>query len=267
MSIDINKSVKITKITNDIINQVDDLVVNEYSLKVIINGQNFAVLQCTPKSIENLVTGFLFSEGIINSKKDIEDLDVDIENAFCEITLRNKDKFFMGADSAMAQKVVTTACGRNHTINYMVVDLLGTSDDIIKPSKNYHYSYLLSLINKFNKMSETFSKTGGVHSCALADQEKIILFEEDIGRHNALDKIVGYSVLNDISLDDKILLTSGRLSSEMVTKVIKGKFGYLLSRSAPTDKAIELSKKFNLNLIGFARGNRMNIYNNITIST
>ena len=120
------------------------------------------------------------------------------------------------------------------------------------------------MVNTFSKKSELFLSTGGVHSCALCDRNNIILFEEDVGRHNALDKILGEALLNDICLEDKIIVTSGRVSSEMVIKVIKRKIPILASRSAPTNIAVDIANGFNLTLIGFARSGRMNIYSNFS---
>jgi len=103
---------------------------------------------------------------------------------------------------------------------------------------------------------------GGVHSCALCSQDEIIIFEEDIGRHNALDKILGRALLQDIDLSDKIILTSGRISSEILIKVGKRAIPVLISRAAPTNLAIEMARELNITLIGFARGEKLNIYSN-----
>jgi FdhD protein len=99
-----------------------------------------------------------------------------------------------------------------------------------------------------------------VHSAALADSEKIIFFYEDIGRHNAIDKIIGECLLGSVSTDDKIIVTSGRLSSEVLLKAAKLKIQLLISRSAPTSLSVEIAETLNITLVGFVRGQRMNIY-------
>ena len=114
---------------------------------------------------------------------------------------------------------------------------------------------------EFGKKSDIFLETGGVHSCALCSQNEIIIFEEDIGRHNALEKILGKALMDNINLTDKIVLTTGRISSEIIKKIAKRSIPVLISRSAPTDVAIDIAKKLNITLIGFARGQRMNVYN------
>ena len=105
-----------------------------------------------------------------------------------------------------------------------------------------------------------FRATGGMHSAALADREGLIIFYEDIGRHNAVDKIVGESLLRGISLKEKILLCSGRLGSEILLKAAQLQLPLLISRAAPTTLSIELAEALNITLIGFVREGRMNIY-------
>ena len=122
----------------------------------------------------------------------------------------------------------------------------------------------MDLIKEFNKSSQLFLDTGGVHSCALCDINKIIIFKEDIGRHNALDKVLGKALLEDIDFRDKIILTSGRISSEILIKTAKRQIPVIVSRSAPTSLSIDIAKKLNITLIGFARGKRMNIYSNFS---
>lgn len=119
---------------------------------------------------------------------------------------------------------------------------------------------ILNLSNKLNENSQLFKETGGVHSCALCSEEEIIMFHEDVGRHNALDKIVGEAFLKEIPFEDKILITSGRISSEMIIKTAKQRIPIIVSRSAPTELSVGIAKELGITLIGFARGRRMNIY-------
>ena len=124
-----------------------------------------------------------------------------------------------------------------------------------------NHKKILNLINSFSKKSELFLTTGGVHSSALCSENEIIYFEEDIGRHNAVDKIIGRALINGLNFSDKLVLTTGRVSSEILVKIAKHNIPILVSRSAPTSNAINIAKEKNISLIGFARGNRMNIYN------
>ena len=110
------------------------------------------------------------------------------------------------------------------------------------------------------KTSAVFKETGGVHISALCDNKKIIFFNEDIGRHNTVDKIIGKSLEKKISLKNKIILTSGRLSSEMVLKAAKQQIPLIASKSAPTELAVKLAKNLGMTLVGFVRSGRVNVY-------
>ncbi len=116
------------------------------------------------------------------------------------------------------------------------------------------------LLVTFRNISALYQETGGVHSAALSDGKDILLFSEDIGRHNAVDKLIGKAFLRSISLEDRVLLTSGRVTSEIVTKAARSRFPILVSRAAPSCMAISIAEDAGITLIGFARGDRMNIY-------
>jgi FdhD protein len=121
---------------------------------------------------------------------------------------------------------------------------------------------VLSLANDFQHHSEVYRATGGVHSAALCDSENILVFNEDIGRHNAVDKVFGECLLQDIPTDERIVVTSGRISSEILLKVAKRNIPILISKAAPTDLAIKLATDLGVTLLGFVRGKRINAYAN-----
>ncbi|MCR4435336.1 MAG: formate dehydrogenase accessory sulfurtransferase FdhD [Clostridiales bacterium] len=251
---------RIIKINREAASEEEDKIIVEYPLTLFINGVEFITLLCTPRSLKELVVGFLYSEGIISSKDDLEDIRINEASGRADVYTGNKDLYYYQGDRLNAKRTVTTACGRQKSIIYNVVDLLGTESDKIHSCVDYTADEILDLANRFNKKSELFITTGGVHSCALCDKKDFIIFEEDIGRHNALDKILGGALLRDIRLEDKMIITSGRISSEMIIKVVKSKIPVLVSRSAPTNVAVDMARKYNLRLMGFARGNRMNVY-------
>ncbi len=115
-------------------------------------------------------------------------------------------------------------------------------------------------MEEFRKHSEIHRQTGGVHAAALADHTGMLVFREDIGRHNAVDKVIGAYLVQGSSFHDKLLLTSGRLSSEILQKAEACCLPIVVSRGAPTDRSVALARERNITLIGFARGRRMNIY-------
>jgi len=118
------------------------------------------------------------------------------------------------------------------------------------------------MAKEFQQRSQIFRTTGGVHSAALCDTEGILVFSEDIGRHNAIDKIFGECILRDIPTDDHIIITSGRISSEILLKIAKRNVPILISKAAPTNLGISLANDLGVTLVGFVRGKRMNVYAN-----
>lgn len=253
---DSKKKYKIVKYSNGVSKEIDDDVVTEYSLHVVLNGKPFVTLLCTPHSLKELVIGFLFSEGIIGSYDDIKSVDLDEIKGKVYIEVSNEDVFSYAGEYLLAHKTITTGCGKNRTIAFNVMSLANKIENgiALDPDK------ILKLINEFSKSSELFISTGGVHSCALCSYDEILYFEEDIGRHNAMDKLSGSVLINKIYAGDKIILTTGRISSEIITKAAKIGIPVLVSRSAPTDAAIEMALQLNITLIGFARGQSLNIY-------
>lgn len=228
----------------------DDIII-EKPYTIFINEIEIRTLLCTPKSIKYLAVGFLFTEGFLNLKTDIKKINIDENEGIVSVELIKFNHNLSG------RRTMTSGC-RKGTLFYNVIDSL-------KSNKN-HNEILLNRNNiietmiAFNEQSMLFKETGGVHSCALGYKKKIIRFEEDIGRHNAMDKIIGWSILNDINFKDKYILTSGRVSSEIIIKVAKCSIPVIISRSAPTSLSIQIAEKLNIMIIGFVRGRKMNIY-------
>ncbi len=123
-------------------------------------------------------------------------------------------------------------------------------------------SQIFALAKKFQLSSETYRSTGGVHSAALCNNTGILVFAEDIGRHNAIDKIFGRCLLDGIPTDDCMIITSGRIASEILLKVARRHIPLIISKSAPTELGVRLAGDFGITLIGFVRGKRMNVYTN-----
>ncbi|WP_427340716.1 formate dehydrogenase accessory sulfurtransferase FdhD [Caloranaerobacter sp. DY30410] len=250
------KKYEILRIKGEKIKNDTDIIVVEYPFTIFVNDEEFVTLLCSPKSLKYLAIGFLHSEGVINKKEDIVSITIDEDNGHAYIYTKDKNIL---AKKLYGKRTITTGCGKG-TIFYNVMDSFKSKS--IKENISVNKENIIKLIRIFNKKSELFASTGGVHSCALCQEDKIILFEEDIGRHNALDKILGRALLDNIGLKDKMIFTSGRISSEILIKVAKRQIPVLISRSAPTSLAVDIARKLNIVLIGFARGEKMNIYSN-----
>ncbi len=250
------KKVDIIKnIDNNLSNKVDEVIV-EHNLTIYINEDKYVSIMCTPKNIDLLVVGFIYSEGLISKYSDILDITFNKTYNEAHVSIENKDV------SKDENKTITTAFGNVRTLSY---DKTDTLNGITSSNIDVTYSKILGLMEEFSSQCDLFFRTGAVHTSCLSDGNAIITKQEDVGRHNAFDKIIGYCLKNNITLDDKLLLTSGRLSSEMTLKVVRINIPILVSFAAPTSLAIEVAKQHNLTLIGFVRGNKMNIYNNVLI--
>lgn len=234
---------------------MEDPVTVEAPLTVILDGREFITTLCTPEKLDHLALGFLRSEGIIHSMEDISLLRVKEEEGLVEIELA-------GTAAAMAGKLhgrrtLTSGCGRGGTF-YNALDSLGCKP--LKSALRVSAEHLLSLVRHLQERALLFQATGGVHSAALADREGILYFCEDIGRHNAVDKIAGLCLLDEVPTADKIIVTSGRLSSEMLIKAARLGVPILVSRSAPTTLSVTMAEELQITLAGFTRGRRFNLY-------
>lgn len=245
------RTVDITKINSGDIEQINDEVVVEKVLNIFVNRNYYSSLMCTPNELIELSVGFLFAEGVISSMEEVASIEELIENNICVIL---KDAL---KEDSQKRKAYTSGCAKGS------IDLDIFQEFNLKPvESNIQYSItdILSMMKEFNNKSQLFKETGGAHSCSICDKNGIIYFSEDIGRHNALDKIIGKWLLNNMELKDKLLMTTGRISSDIAIKAAKAGIPIIISHSAPTDMALDIAKSSNMTIAGFVRGNRMNIY-------
>lgn len=257
----ISKKYPIFTFSNERQTQEWDNVLEEYTLGIYINGKRYVNLICTHKNLYELVLGNLLSEGIINKVQEINSIEINEKEGKALVELKIKDVFKDAINATEGVRTVTTACGKQHSISYYVFN-----DMLLTPLNDkfvIHYSKILSLMHEFQQSSEIYKLTRGIHSCGLYNGDKCIAFMEDIGRHNAVDKIIGHAIKEKIDLTKSILITSGRVPSDMITKIIKAKIPIIVARSVPTDVAIEMAEKYNVTLVGYARGARMNVYTKI----
>lgn len=252
------KKYSILRIKGEEILKEEDIVILEYPFTIFLNDEEVITLLCSPSSLENLAIGFLYSEGFIGSLSDIKDMRIDGDKGIAYVYLNDVSKF---SEKFRNKRTITSGCGKG-TVFYNVLDSFKSKK--IEKQLPIQIDHIKELVREFNRKSELFVNTGGVHSCALCSIDGIIIFEEDIGRHNALDKVFGKALIDDIDTTDKIVLTSGRISSEILIKVAKREIPVIVSRSAPTSLSVEMANKLNITLIGFARGQKMNIYSNLS---
>jgi FdhD protein len=250
LPIDETEQIKVLRITETERQAQDDSVVREYPLTIILNNQELVTLLCSPSEPQYLATGFLVSTGLLQNRSEIKNITYDQRAGFIRVDTNTSI-----AGNHDPRIFITSGCGRGTLFKQPESNKLEVTSQI-----KLDVTQILGLTKQFQQCSKLFKVTGGVHSAALCDHNKILLFKEDIGRHNAIDKIFGDCFLNNISTDDRIILTSGRVSSEIVLKVAKRNVPVLVSPSAPTDVGVRSAITFGMTLIGFVRGKRMNIY-------
>ena len=224
----------------------------EFPVSLTVNGEAWITFMCTPVNLEAMAVGFLYNEGMIQSMDEIADVSV------CE----HGDNVDVWLNHAVEQPKSwnrTSGCSGGVT----AVDALARVDvhfdeghPIIKPEA------IGKLVNMLFESQELYRDTGGVHTSALSDGERILLSSEDIGRHNTLDKIAGLCLMNDVWPETRILITTGRISSEMLQKAARLGAPILISRTSPSSLSIEMADRYGITLIGYARKHRFNVYSN-----
>lgn len=230
-----------------------DVVVNEEAVTIYVGGYRVATLMCTPESLTELAVGFLFSEGILPKIEDLESVTVDMER---RVILAKIKDYSGSSGEAPGYDMRYSGCG-----------VCGNSPDTDPPVCSIEdYGPVISedrvtgLMNSLQNQSLVFRKTGGTHCAALADSDGLIACYEDISRNNALDKVIGHAMISGINAKNKIIVFSGRVSSEIARKVGRLQCSILIARSAPTDMALSLASRLGITVAGFTRGECFNLY-------
>ena len=230
-------------------------ITGELPLTIYVDKKEIVTLMTLGHYPEALVIGYLRNQGIINHLNQLKSVHVDWSVNSAAVTTDGLD--LSKVDNKLKHKIVTSGCGQGTTFSGVMDDLKDKKIKmkITKQSTIYH---LLRLLHDKN---EIYRRSGAVHGCALCDDDKILDFVEDVGRHNAVDAIAGHMWLNDISGEDKIFYTTGRLTSEMVIKVAQMNISTLLSRSGITEMGLNVAKDTQVTLLGRAKGKHFLIYN------
>lgn len=240
---------RIYKITHDC-REEEDIIAIEKRLRIFVNGREILKLYCSPLMIRELVAGFFMTEGIIEGSWCAERMEISYGD---EIVVDIPAEGTVNLEGA----TITSGC-----VGGVTFDRASSTTDNQPKDLSISADQLRGLFNKFQKTSSLYNLTGCIHSAAVSDGKNLIVLAEDIGRHNAVDKAIGYCFLENISLEDKIMLVSGRLSSEMTSKCIRWSIPVVVSRTAPTALSVEMAERNGITLIGFMRGVRFNIYSN-----
>ncbi|MEL0103453.1 MAG: formate dehydrogenase accessory sulfurtransferase FdhD [Gammaproteobacteria bacterium] len=230
-------------------------ITGELPLTIYVDKKEIVTLMTLGHYPEALVVGYLRNQGIIEDISQLKSVHVDWSVNAAAVTTNSLD--LSKVSNKLKHRVVTSGCGQGTTFGGIMDELKSNkvNDFMIKQSTIYH---LLKLLHDKN---EIYRKSGAVHGCALCDNDKILDFVEDVGRHNAVDAIAGHMWLNDISGNDKLFYTTGRLTSEMVIKVAQMNIPTLLSRSGITEMGLSVARETNVTLLGRAKGKHFLVYN------
>ena len=226
-------------------------IITEQPVTLLVNNESWLTFMCTPIDLEALGVGFLYNEKIIQSLADIASVRVcsggDNIDVWLNAPVRKPEKWFR-----------TSGCSGGETSiieNHFIAESINPQNGVIlTPQK------IGNLMDQLLKSQDLYKKSGGVHTSALSDGDTIILTADDIGRHNTLDKLSGKCLLERLNPKKRIILTTGRISSEMIQKVHQIEASIVISRTSPTSLSIQMADEFGITLIGYVRRDRFVIY-------
>ena len=245
----------------------DQLATEEpLEIRLVSPQKTVAVTMRTPGADFELTAGFLYSEGVVSSREDIErisycvDPDVDGEQRYNIVNVKLKEGLSPDLQPLERHFFTTSACGVCGKASLEALRLRGCP--VIPDSPEVSAEVIYSLPEQLRAAQRVFSTTGGLHAAALFDtQGQLLSVREDVGRHNALDKLVGSAVLSDqLPLNNHIVMVSGRSSFEILQKCLTAGVPIVCAVSAPSSLAVALAREFGITLVGFLRGERFNVY-------
>jgi FdhD protein len=229
-------------------------VVREIPLTIFLNDHEIVTLLCTGAHVECLAVGFLRSEGFLPHRDRLRSVEVDHGRHLVRVSAAEDTNL---AERLLGKRIITSGCGKGSTF-YHALDALQS-----RPPEHrlvLHPDQVRHLMAELNQRSDLYRRSRGVHNCALAVPDGILIFRADIGRHNAADMIIGECFLRELATHDKILLTTGRITSEILIKCAKARIPVLISRSAATSLAVQLARELAMTTIGYVRGGKMVVY-------
>ncbi|KAF0218648.1 MAG: FdhD [Geobacteraceae bacterium] len=230
-------------------------IVSEFPLVLHVNGREIATLIASPHDLRFLVAGFLRLQGFVDSVDDFHMLSVCDDYGIANVRIK-------GELPERLKPILTSGCGTGITFTLPAAD--GRGEALPRPDRATHRvapTAVFALMEELARKAESYRSHGGIHSAAVGDIDgRIILYAEDIGRHNTLDRIAGEALLKGIDLAGKLLVTSGRVSTEMAAKAARLGIALIASRTSPTDQAVRMCEEAGITLAGYVRGGKFTVY-------
>ena len=223
-------------------------VVREQPLTVYVNGEKFLTLLCSPTMLDALVIGYLWMEKVIAAREEIVRLEISAVDGRADVMLA-------APVTLPTERILTSGCGGGITfrIDHRLFPRL-SSALTVRPEQ------LALGMKQLFQAAEQYQRSRGIHGAALYDGERLLAVAEDVGRHNAVDKVKGRALLDGIETRDRILLSTGRISSEMLLKAARMGVPVVASRTSPTEMAVALAEQLNVTVCGYVRPDTLNLY-------
>jgi FdhD protein len=241
----VSQAVRLVRFEGGHWKSVDGEVVREGLVRLHVNGREIAALMCTPHQLDWLALGFLRSEGIIEGMADVRLVKACPSQTCVEVWLRAADF------EPPSQVIITSGCGGGITFADLSAQAQPLTSDLrVTPGQ----------LGRLMRALQETQRTRGIHTSALAEGETLLAVIEDVGRHNTIDKLWGLCLVEGIPTQDRILLSSGRISSEMLNKAARMGVPVVVSRTSPTSLSVALAGAWNLTLVGYVRRDSLNVY-------
>jgi FdhD protein len=226
---------------------------SERAVTVYMNHVEVATVQATPCDLEEMGVGFLLDEGLLVERAELADISVDAKRGLVYVNTAES----VPDDLVYKTRYITSGCGKGVTFSSMSH---ARGLDRVTSSTTLAADEVYAMMGEMARLAEAYRDSGGMHACALARDGRVVLIREDVGRHNALDKLLGRAWLDGIPTTDAVLLTTGRISYEMAVKAAKNRVPVLVSHSAVTDLAAQIADELGITVAGYARGGGLTVY-------
>jgi FdhD protein len=243
------KPVRYVSLNGDEPLDVEGYVVEESLACISVNGEEVATFMCSPRDLDKLALGFLYNEGLIASMDDVRAIHLAKNNACVDVWLHHMEF------ERPARQIVTAGCGGGVTFDDLSQQYEPLVSDLTVAPEG-----LAFLMRQLHLGATLYQQARGIHTAVLADPDRVLLQVEDIGRHNCLDKLQGAALLAGIETRDKIVLSSGRISSEMLNKGRRMGVPIVCSRTSPTSLSVALAEAWNMTIVAYIRQDRMRVY-------
>jgi len=224
-------------------------VIEEALVSIYVNGQDLATVMCSPVDQEALALGFVYNEGIVQSLDEVGLVKTNVTGTVVDILLKKKEF------EPPRRMIITSGCGGGITLQVLTESFLP-----LESRQTVHADKILERMRDLQGAAYLYNQVRGVHTAMLATPDGLLISAEDVGRHNAIDKVTGKALRSGTDTRDGLLLTSGRISSEMLNKARRMNVPLVVSRTAPTSIAVQLAEAWNICVVGYVRQGTLRVY-------